>query len=119
MIFGGVQAGRMARSSLHKAAVKRSLWIVFLALLLLAAVALLRPDNTGDVVASLETSPPPLPDVTVRQEFVTVSVPAVRTRGVAMRNAGARPGRPGAPAAPPATNQAAPRAASSPGTPAL
>ena len=83
-----------------------------LALLLLVAVALFRPGNTGDVVASLETSPPPLPDVTVRQEFVTVSVPAVSTRSVATRNAGTRPRRSGAPAPAPATYRTAPVAAS-------
>jgi hypothetical protein len=56
--------------------VKRSLWILFLALVVLGALALFQPGSAGDVVASHETSPPPLAPVTVRHELVTVPAPA-------------------------------------------
>ena len=58
---------------------KRSLWLIFGALLLLAAVALFRAGTTEDMVAAAEAPAAPLPDVHVRHEFVTVPAPAARS----------------------------------------
>ena len=86
---------------------KRSLWLIFGALLLLAAVALFRAGTTEDLVAAIEAPPAPLQDVQVRHEFVTVPVPAAtprtavgaRTHPPPIRTAVARPpGGPGEPA---------------------
>jgi hypothetical protein len=87
--------------------VKRSLWVIFGALVLLAAAVLLRSDRSGDAVAVTHPpSPPaPAPEVRVRQELVTATVTAEPVAAVSR------------PAAPPAVKRAAhegPRAQASP-----
>jgi hypothetical protein len=59
--------------------VKRSLWIIFGVLVVLATVALFQWAQEGESVAAIEPAAQPpaaLPDVRVRHEFVTVSVPS-------------------------------------------
>jgi len=72
----------LARSSLVGCIVKRSLWIIFGVLVILAAAALFQWAQTGESVAAIDAPapvaapPPALPDVRVRHEFVTVSAPS-------------------------------------------
>lgn len=72
---------------------KRSLWLIFGALLLLAAVALFRAGTTEDMVAAVEAPPAPLPEVRVRHEFVTVPLPAAAAHPPAGVRSGPPPAR--------------------------
>jgi hypothetical protein len=82
--------------------VKRSLWVIFGVLVVLATVALFQWAQEGESVAAIDSPAPlpaALPDVRVRHEFVTVPVPSrpenpapVRTaRSLGLEPAAARP----------------------------